>query len=134
MERNTVTGKYPIRGLTLIELLLAMFVLSLLAGLVMPIVTGGIHHAKESALKEDLYMMRKAIDDFYADTGAYPEELEVLVTKHYLRRVPADPFTESRESWRLVWAEEGDGKRKGIIDVRSGTDAIDENGAAYADW
>lgn len=134
MERSTVTGKCAIRGLTLVELLLALFVLSLLAGLVMPIVTGGVHRAREAALKEDLYMMRKAIDDFYADTGAYPEELEDLVTKRYLRRLPADPFTESRESWRLVWTDEGDGRRKGIIDVRSGTDAFDENGVAYADW
>lgn len=130
MERNTATGKYAMRGLTLIELLLALFVLSLLAGLVMPIVTGGIHRARESALKEDLYVMRKAIDDFHADTGAYPAELDELVAKRYLRQLPADPFTESRESWRLVWTEEG----KGIIDVRSGTDAIDENGVAYADW
>jgi general secretion pathway protein G len=99
-----VTGKS--RGHTLIELLLALFVLSLLAGLVAPMVTGGIHRAKEATLKEDLYRMRKAIADHYADTGRYPADLSALVTKRYLRGVPADPLTESRESWRLVWSDE----------------------------
>ncbi len=133
MGHDTVTGRAALRGHTLIELLLALFILALLAGLVAPMVTGGVHRAKESALKEDLYRMRKAIDDFYADTGAYPPELEELVKKRYLRSVPADPLTESRASWRLVWSEEGDDAR-GIIDIHSGSDDVDGEGVAYAEW
>jgi general secretion pathway protein G len=133
MGHDTVTGRAT-RGHTLIELLLALFILALLAGLVAPIVTGGVHRAKESALKEDLYRMRKAIDDYYADTGAYPPELEELVRKRYLRSVPADPLTESRESWRLAWSEEADDAPRGIIDLHSGSDAVDGDGIAYAEW
>lgn len=133
MGHDTVTGRARLRGHTLIELLLALFILALLAGLVAPMVTGGVYRAKEAALKEDLYRMRKAIDDFYADTGAYPVELEELVTKRYLRSVPSDPLTESRGSWRLVWSEEGD-DAKGIIDIHSGSDAVDGEGVAYAEW
>jgi general secretion pathway protein G len=135
MGPTTVTGKAALRGHTLIELLLALFLLALLASLVAPMVTGGIQRAKESALKEDLYRMRKAIDDYYADTNAYPVELEELVRKRYLRSVPADPLTDSRASWRLVWSEQEAGDDpKGIIDVRSGSDAVDGDGVAYAEW
>lgn len=135
MGRDTVTGKAALRGHTLIELLLALFILALLASLVAPMVTGGIQRAKESALKEDLYRMRKAIDDYYADTNAYPVELEELVRKRYLRKVPADPLTDSRESWRLVRSEEEAGDdAKGIIDIRSGSDAVDGEGVAYVEW
>lgn len=134
MERDTVTGRHALRGLTLIEMLLALFVLSLLAGLALPIVTGGILRAKESALKEDLYVMRKAIDDYYADRGSYPGGLDELVARRYLRRMPSDPFTDSQESWRLVWTEAEGNEKSGIIDVQSGTNATDENGVAYADW
>lgn len=134
MEHVIVTGKAAFRGLTLIELLLALFILSLLASLAFPIVTGGIHRAKESALKEDLYTMRKAIDNYYADTKTYPAELEELVRKRYLRFVPVDPFTDSRETWTLIWSEEGEGEKKGINDIHSGSDAVDENGVAYAEW
>lgn len=128
-----MTGR-GLRGHTLIELLLALFVLSLLAGLVAPMVTGGVHRAKEAALKEDLYRIRKAIDDHYADTGRYPAELSELVTKRYLRSVPADPLTESRESWRLVWSDEEGDDRRGIVDIHSGSDAVDGDGTAYAEW
>jgi general secretion pathway protein G len=134
MEHATVIGKAATRGHTLIELLLALFILALLAGLVAPMVTGGIQRAKESALKEDLYRMRKAIDDYYADTDTYPAELEELVRKRYLRSVPADPLTESRESWRLVWSEEAGGDPKGIIDIHSDSDAVDGEGVAFAEW
>jgi general secretion pathway protein G len=134
MGHDIVTGKAAVRGHTLIELLLALFILALLAGLVAPMVTGGVNRAKESALKEDLYRMRKAIDDYYADTGAYPVELEELVRKRYLRSVPADPLTESRESWRLVWSEEAGDDPKGVLDIHSGSDEVDGEGVAYAEW
>lgn len=128
------TGRNACRGLTLIELLLALLILSLLASLALPVVTGGIHRAKESALKEDLYTVRRAIDDYYADTGNYPAAMEELVRKRYLRRIPADPFTGSGETWHLVRTDETDDDRNGIIDIRSGSDAVDEEGTPYSRW
>jgi len=123
------------RGFTLIELLLVLLLVALLASLVAPVVTGGIQRARESTLKEDLYALRRAIDDYYADTGAYPAELEELVKKRYLRRIPPDPVTEKRDTWVLVRSEdEGAGKGGGILDVRSGSQERASDGSYFKDW
>jgi len=120
------------RGFTLMELLLVLLLVTLLASLVAPVVTGGVQRARESTLKEDLYALRKAIDDYYADNGAYPGELDDLVTKRYLRRIPTDPVTEKRDSWQLVRSE--DEKAKGILDVRSGSQDQASDGSYFKDW
>ena len=123
------------RGFTLIEMLLVLLLLALIATLVTPVVTGGIQRARESTLRTDLYALRKAIDDYYADTGAYPPELEELVTKRYLRRIPPDPLTESRDTWILVRAEEDKAaKGGGILDVRSGSPEQARDGSHFKDW
>jgi general secretion pathway protein G len=121
------------RGFTLIELLLVLLLVALLASLVGPVVTQGISRARESTLKEDLYQLRKAIDDYYADTGKYPPELEELVNKRYLRRIPIDPITEKRETWVLI-RDDADKSGGGIIDVRSGSDQNATDGSAFKDW
>jgi len=131
MARPTVTGK---RGFTLLELLLVLVVISLLAALALPVVTGGISRARESTLKTDLQALRKAIDDYYADTGAYPGELEELVKKRYLRRIPVDPLTEKRDSWVLVRAEDETPGVKGIVDVRSASPDQAADGSYFRDW
>lgn len=123
------------RGFTLMELLLVMLLLGLLASLAAPVVTGGIQRARESTLKEDLYTLRRAIDDYYADTGAYPAELEELVKKRYLRRIPPDPLTEKRDTWVLVRSEDDKaGKANGILDVRSGSPERANDGSYFKDW
>ena len=123
------------RGFTLMELLLVMLLLALLASLAAPVVTGSIQRARESTLKEDLYALRKAIDDYYADTGAYPPELEELVTKRYLRRIPPDPLTEKRDTWVLVRSDEDKGaKSSGILDIRSGSQERATDGSYFKDW
>lgn len=123
------------RGFTLIELLLVLLVIALLASLVTPIVTGGIQRAKESTLKEDLQVLRKSIDDYYADTGSYPASLDELVKKRYMRRIPLDPITEKRETWVLIRAEENKNiKTDGIIDVRSGSKERAFDGTYFKDW
>lgn len=134
MERNTKTGRAG-RGFTLIELLLALLLVALLASLVAPVVTGSIQRAKESTLKENLYVLRKAIDDYYADTGKYPAELDELVQKRYVRKIPRDPMTDSKDTWQLVRADsEGGDDASGIIDLRSGSDATAIDGTAFKDW
>ncbi len=123
------------RGFTLVELLLVLLLVALLASLVTPVVTGSIQRARESTLKEDLYTLRKAIDDHYADVGRYPEELEELVKKRYLRRIPADPITDKRETWVLVRSEDNKtGKSGGILDIRSGSQERASDGSNFKDW
>jgi general secretion pathway protein G len=120
-------------GFTLMEMLLVLLLVALLASLVAPVVTSGIQRARESTLKEDLYALRKAIDDYYADLGAYPPELDELVKRRYLRRIPPDPLTEKRETWVLVRAEDEKGK-PGIVDVRSGSEERASDGSYFKDW
>lgn len=122
-------------GFTLVELLLVLLIVALLASLVAPVVTGSIQRARESTLSQDLQAMRKAIDDYYADTGNYPPELEELVKKRYLRRIPVDPITEKRDTWVFVHAEDAKtGKGGGIIDVHSGSEEKASDGTNFKDW
>jgi general secretion pathway protein G len=122
-------------GFTLMELLLVLALIALLASLVSAVVTGSIHRARESTLKENLFTMRKAIDDYYADNGGYPAELGVLVEKRYIRKIPVDPFTELSDSWILVRTDDdGQGKGSGIIDVHSGSEEMADNGVPYKEW
>ena len=118
-------------GFTLVELLLVLFVVALLASLVAPVVTGTIQRARESSLKEDLHQMRKALDDFYTDNGRYPESLQQLAEKRYLRKIPVDPITDKATTWIEV---KGEGKDTGIMDVRSGAEEKAADGVSYRDW
>ena len=133
MSVRAFRGMRNQKGFTFIELLVVLAVLSLLAGLVASVSMSKIRSSKESALKEDLHVMRKAIDDYYADTGAYPAKLDDLVEKHYLRSVPKDPFTESSDTWKPVFPEDAT-EKNGIIDVHSGTDEKTGDGENYSDW
>jgi len=122
-------------GFTLLELLLVMLLVSLLASLAVPVVSQSISRAKESTLRADLHALRKAIDDFHADNGAYPKELEELVKKRYLRRIPPDPVTERRDSWVLVRAEDEKSlQATGIVDVKSGSADQASDGTYFKDW
>lgn len=122
---------YHHRGFTLVELLLVLFVVALLASLVTPVVTSTIRRAQESSLKEDLHVMRKALDDYYTDKGRYPESLNQLVEKRYIRKIPVDPITEKKTTWVEV---KGEGKDAGVMDVRSGADGESADGTPYRDW
>lgn len=121
------------RGFTLIELLFVMVIAALLASIVGPVLVSSIGNARESTLKEDLFVMRKGIDDYYADHGKYPGELTDLTKKHYLRRIPVDPLTDRADSWVLVRVMSDDGEG-GIVDVRSSSDATARDGTLYRDW
>ena len=123
------------RGFTLIEMLLVLTLVALLASLAAPVVTGGIQRARESTLKSDLSTLRRALDDYYADTGAYPRELDELVTRRYVRRIPPDPVTEKRDTWVLVRTDaDKPGQDGGILDVRSGSEERAADGTYFRDW
>lgn len=123
-----------VRGFTLIELLLVLLLIALLASLVTPVVTGSVQRAKDATLKENLFVLRKAIDDYYADTGAYPTDVEQLVKKRYIRKIPVDPVTERNDTWVWVKSDTEQGSEAGIIDVKSGSDEKASDGSAYREW
>jgi general secretion pathway protein G len=119
-------------GFTMIELLVAVTILALLVSIAAPRYFGNMDRAKEDVLKEDLYIMRDAIDKFYADRNRYPEKLDELVAEHYLRKIPVDPFTQSNRSWVPVNSE--DTAIPGVIDVRSGAPNAGRDGTWLKDW
>lgn len=119
-------------GFTMIELLVAVTILALLVSIAAPRYFGNMDRAKEDVLKEDLYIMRDAIDKFYSDRSRYPETLEELVAERYLRKVPIDPFTQSNRSWVLIAAQ--DNTIPGIVDVRSGAPNVGRDGTWLKDW
>ena len=92
---------------------------------------------RESVLKEDLFRMRDAIDQYYADKGQYPGTLDALVSDGYMRRIPEDPFTKSASSWQTVPAEPDPNNPVadvGVYDVKSGAEGTALDGTKYADW
>ena len=116
------------RGFTLIELLVVMGILGLLLTLALPRYFKSLDQAKEVALAENLKVMRAQIDRFYADRGRFPEALTELVEERYLRDIPLDPVTESRESWVTIAPPDG---ANGIMDVHSGAQGQTRDGTAY---
>ena len=124
-------------GFTLIEVLIVMTIIVVLAGIAMAVHTTALTRSKEAVLREDLRIMRDAIDQYYADKGKYPESLEALVSESYIRQVPQDPFTNSTTTWQTVQAEATPGTvstSPGIYDVKSGSDMTAMDGSRYADW
>ncbi|WP_156885559.1 type II secretion system protein [Massilia niastensis] len=120
------------RGFTLIELLVVLGIVALLLTLAVPRFFPSIDRTKETILADNLRNTRTVIDQFRSDTGRYPETLEQLVEKKYLRELPLDPLTESRETWTVVPPEDGD--QGGVADLRSGAPGNDRSGRPYAEW
>ena len=124
-------------GFTLIELMIVMSLIVILASIGLTLYTNSVTRAKESVLKEDLFRMRDAIDQYYADKGKYPVTLDSLVSEKYLRSIPVDPFTNSADTWRSIQSEPDPTNptaEPGVYDVRSGSDQKAIDGTNYADW
>ena len=126
--------KFPRRagGFTLIELLVVMSIIALLLAVAVPRYFHSVTRAKEAVLKENLTLMRDALDKHYADTGTYPASMEELVARKYLRKVPEDPVTESASTWVLIPPEKKE--QGGVFDVKSGAPGNSLAGEAYATW
>jgi general secretion pathway protein G len=105
------------RGFTLVELMVVLTVIALLLSIVVPNYVGRLQRAEESVLQENLMLMRDALDKHYADAGKYPQSLDELVAKRYLRSIPKDPFTQSSTTWAAV--PPTDPRRGGVFDVHS---------------
>lgn len=124
-------------GFTMIELLIVISIIVVLASMGMTQYRNSVIRAREAVLKEDLFRMRDAIDQYYADRNKYPASLDDLVSEGYLREVPIDPMTQSKDSWQPVNAEANVNDttaEPGIYDVKSGSDQPALDGTRYADW
>ena len=120
------------RGFTLIELLVVLGIVALLLTLAVPRYFPSVDRSRETILAENLRNTRAVIDQFYGDTGSYPESLEELVERKYLRALPVDPITERSDQWVLLPPPEG--IPGGVADVRSGADGRGKDGSLYAEW
>lgn len=118
-------------GFTLIELLIVMSIIGLLLTLVTPRYFQSIDNAKEKVLRENLHIVRDAIDKYYSDTGKYPDGLEVLVQKHYIRALPLDPITESTSTWVLL--PPADPAKGALFNIRSGAAGTSRAGIPFGD-
>jgi len=134
MVRNTRTGS---RGFTLVELLVVISLISILAAMGIVQYRNSVISAKESVLRTDLFRMRDAIDQYYADKGKYPASLDALVSEGYMRKLPEDPFTKSTDTWTTEPAEpdpSNPGSDPGIYNVKSGAQGAALDGSNYSDW
>jgi general secretion pathway protein G len=120
------------RGFTLIELLVVLGIVALLLTLAVPRFFPSVDKTKETILAENLRTTRAVIDQFYADTGRYPDSLDQLVEKKYLPRLPFDPVLDSDAGWVVVPPE--DPSRGNLYDIRSGAEGKGRNGKPYSEW
>jgi general secretion pathway protein G len=124
-------------GFTLIELMVVVALIAVLAGMGVVQYRNSVIRTKEAVLKEDLFRMRDAIDQYYADKAKYPANLDALVSEGYLRQVPKDPITNGSDTWQTVASEPDPSNPTGdvgIFDVKSGSDGTSIDGSRYAEW
>jgi general secretion pathway protein G len=119
-------------GFTLIELLVVMAIIALLLAIAMPRYFNHLERSRETILKQDLAVVRDAIDKYHGDRGRYPDSLDGLVSERYLRALPVDPLTERQDTWQVV-APPGD-EAGALYDIKSGAPGTAHDGSSYADW
>lgn len=125
------------RGFTLIELLVVISMIAILAAMGIAQYRNSVRRAQEATLKTDLFQMRDAIDQYYADKGKYPATLDTLVSDGYLRKIPVDPITRTADTWETTPAEADPGNpgaEPGIYDVKSGATGTSMEGTPYSEW
>lgn len=120
------------KGFTLIELLVVMAILALLISVAAPRYFHSINKAEEATLKEDLHQMRGALDKYFTDNGSYPDVLDDLVSRKYLRKIPVDPITQSDSTWVVV--PPASTAKGAIFDVKSGANGNGLDGTPYSEW
>ncbi len=128
MQRHAAT----LNGFTLIELLVVMTIIALLLTIAVPRYFHSIEKSKETVLRDNLSILRDALDKYYGDTGKYPDALADLVTNKYLRRIPPDPLTQSDTTWISV--APADPAQGAVYDIKSGAPGKAPDGSLYADW
>lgn len=144
MVPNTLTGKVAMRskrkqdaGFTLVELMIVMAIIGVLAVVAIPSYIGAVRQAREAVLKEDLHVLRNAIDSFTADKQKAPQSLEDLIQDGYLKSIPVDPMTRSNSTWVTESSDalhSLDQTEPGIDDVHSGAQDQGSDGQPYSSW
>ena len=135
MGPNTMSGKS--RGFTLIELLVVITLIVVLSAIGLATYSTSIRRAKEATLKEDLFRMNDAIDQYYADKGTWPPDIASLASAGYIRQVPKDPFTDSAETWVTEMSDidtSNPSATPGIKTIKSGAPGTALDGSNYSDW
>ena len=122
------------QGFTLIELIVVMAIVALLVSIAAPRYLLSLERAREASLRSSLQTLRAAIDQYTADRGHYPDNLDALVAGRYLRQAPEDPLTGRRDSWVLLAPAPDSLLAGGVWDVRSGAAGRSRDGGLYADW
>lgn len=138
----TAARRWPVAnrgtaGFTLIELLVVISMISILAAMGIAQYRNSVRRAQEATLKTDLFHMRDAIDQYYADKGKYPASLEALVTDGYLRKLPVDPMTQSATTWTTEPAPADPANpsaEPGVYNVKSGATGTSMEGTAYSEF
>lgn len=128
-EHVPESRKLRLRGFTLVELLVVMAIIGLLLSIVAPRYIGSLERARETALKQDLVVMREAISNFHHDLNRYPESVEELVQKKYLRAIPVDPVTDRSDTWFSVYST--DPADQGLADIASGAKGATGDGVPF---
>ncbi len=118
-------------GFTLIELLVVMAIVGALLSIAAPRYLHHVERAQEAVLKSDLATMRDALDKFFGDTGRFPESLEELVVRRYLRSIPPDPITERTDTWLVIAPPAGEAG--GVYDVKSGAAGLASDGRTFGE-
>ena len=125
------------RGFTLIELMVVISIIVILMSVAIPRYQASILRARETVLRDDLYTLRSVIDQYTLDKQKAPQSLQDLVDSGYLKTLPMDPFTNTRDSWVPVTDDSimsPDQSQPGIVDVHSGSDQKSSEGTAYSSW
>jgi general secretion pathway protein G len=130
-RRHVVTSSRR-QGFTLIELLVVLAILALLLGIATPRYMNSVDRSKETVLKENLFQIRDSLDKYFADNGRYPDALDDLVSRRYLRAPPIDPLTGSATTWIVVPPQDADKGR--VYDVKSGAPGKAADGTEYRNW
>ena len=120
------------KGFTLIELLVVMAIIATLMTIAVPRYFSSLENSKKTTLRQSLAVMREALDQYYGDTGRYPDSIEELVAQRYLRALPLDPMTERTDLWVVL--PPPDGAPGSVYDVKSGAPGRARDGSLYADW
>lgn len=124
-------------GFTLLELIIVLAIITILLSIAIPAFQMVIYRAEETVLKQNLYLMRRQIEQFAADRERYPRSLQELVDEGYLREIPVDPITNSTETWQEIGEEGpplGGENQPGIKDVKSGAEGESTDGTPYSEW